>query len=331
MKIILYIFVTFLLININCSQAAKDALIEFIKTIKNGQMFITSENCLGKLFDFHLYKLIKNFKAGDFKQIIKNIENIGLDIVVNCPGKEFIAVFNDTKIADISTLPFKKKFDIITKIFKLGINVYLEYKNNTLTGATIGQTLGKVLNMLTKKNIETNEIESGAETGIETETENGSLLDEADSFLSNIKPEDYLELIGGLFNGMKEKDNEKESECYKDIIKGQNKILEHINNGMKEIEKGKTIGKTITSIIFNLVTVEGLVVDCNLLSLGSNVISKITSIKEATNLMKKIFESSTVYLLYVGQIYDSFQKKDMKETGKYVGKIISDIFDFHVK
>ncbi len=327
MKIIFYIFVTFLLININCSQAAKDALIEFIKTIKNGQMFISSENCLGKLFDYHFYKLIKNFKTGDFKQITKNLENIGLDIIVNCPGKEFVAVFNDTKIADISTLPFKYKIDIITKIFKLGVNVYLEYKNNTLTGATIGQALGKVLNMLTKNNIEASQIESGTEN----ETENGSLLDEASSFLSNIKPEDYLELIGGLFNGMKEKDNEKESECYKDIIKGQNKILEHINNGMKEIEKGKAIGKTITSIIFNLVTVEGLVVDCNLLSLGSNVLSKLTSIKEATNLVKKIVDNSIVYLLYVGQLYDSFQKKNLKETGKYVGKIISDIFDFHVK
>jgi hypothetical protein len=326
MKIIFYLFVSFLLLNINCSQEAKNALIEFIKTIKNGLVINLSEQCLGRVFDYHYLLLSKNFKEENFKKLSKNLENIGLDMIVNCPGREILSILNDTKIQDLKKLPFQNKYNLATKIFKVGFSLYSEYNNNSLTGVTLGQALGKIVLSLQKKNIETNE-----ETETETETEKGDLTDESSSFLNKIKPEDYLELIGGLFNGMKEKENEGESECYKDIVKGQNKILEHIDNGMKEMEKGKGIGKTITSIIFNLVTVEGLVVDCNLLSLGSSVISKLTSIKEATELVNKIIKNSTFYLLYVGQIVDSYKKGQMKETGKYIGKILSDVFDFHVK
>ena len=324
MKIIFYLFVSFLLLNINCSQEAKNALIEFIKTIKNGLVINLSEQCLGKVFDYHYLLLSKNLKEENFQKFSKNLENIGLDIIINCPGREILSILNETKIQDLKTLPFQKKFNLATKIFKVGFSLYSEYYNNSLTGVTIGQALGKIVIILQKKN-EINEFET------ETEKEKEELMDESSSFLNKIKPEDYLELIGGLFNGMKEKENEGESECYKDIIKGQNKILEHIDNGMKEMEKGKGIGKTITSIIFNLVTVEGLVVDCNLLSLGSSVISKLTSIKEATDLVNKIIKNSTLYLLYVGQIVDSYKKGKMKETGKYIGKILSDVFDFHVK
>ena len=130
---------------------------------------------------------------------------------------------------------------------------------------------------------------------------------------------------------MKEKDDGNESKCYNDIIKEKSKIIEHIKDGIKNMDKDKGIGKMVTKILFNLITVEGLVVDCNLLSFGSNIISKVTSIKDMTELFNSVMKNNMLYLLYLEQIVDSFKKNDMKNLGKYIGKILSNLFDFHVK
>ena len=322
MKIISLIFSFFLFLNTSiCLQAAKDAFIEFIKTTKNGKVLDLSEQCLGKLFDYHFLLLKKNYKNNNCKELSRNLENIGIDIFINCPKKELMSILNETEFESFLNLPFKSKTKITLKIFSLGSTIYSEYINNNLTGVSIGQTFGKIFNLFNMNFSELNELEP----------ESDKTLNEAGSILDNINVEDYFELIGGLFYGMKENDDGKESECYNDIIKGKNKIMDNIDKGLKKMDEGKGIGETITSILFNLITVEGLVVDCNLLSLGSSVISKFTSIKEMIELFQKTIKSSTLYLLYSGQIYDNFRKKNMKEVGKYIGKIISNIFDFHVK
>ena len=107
--------------------------------------------------------------------------------------------------------------------------------------------------------------------------------------------------------------------------------MNHIQEGFKNMDKEKGIGQMITTILFNLITVEGLVVDCNLLSFGSNIISKLTSVKDLTELINSMMQNSTLYILYISQLADSFRNNNMKDVGKYIGKILSNIFDFHVK
>lgn len=323
MKNIFLFFTIVLLLNTyNSLKAGKEALIEFIKTTKDGKVLDNlSEQCFGKFFDYHFLLLKKYYKEENFKQFSKSLENIFIDIFFNCPKSEIISVFNETNIEPFSQLPFRTKIQLALKIFSLGSIIYSEYTNNNLTGISLGQGLGKILNLFKLKLSETNELKSDSENP----------LDEIGSIFDAINADDYFELIGGLFYGMKEKDDGKESKCYNDIIKGKDKIMEHIDNGFKKVDEGKGIGETITSILFNLITVEGLVVDCNLLSLGGSVISKLTSIKELTELFQKIMQSSTFYILYIDQIIDSFKSKNLKEVGKYIGKIISNIFDFNVQ
>lgn len=95
MKIISLIFSFFLFLNTSiCLQAAKDAFIEFIKTTKNGKVLDLSEQCLGKLFDYHFLLLKKNYKNNNCKELSRNLENIGIDIFINCPKKELMSILN---------------------------------------------------------------------------------------------------------------------------------------------------------------------------------------------------------------------------------------------
>ena len=303
----------------NSFKEAKDFLIELVKTTKNGKILKNlSEQCLGKYFDYRYLLLKKSYKQNDFVNAAKNIENIVIDTFLNCPTDDLLSILDDNFIDYYSSdSEFDKK--IYSKLLNIGRILLSDiYNDKNINGASLGRTLGKIINLLKSNYTDQKELNLD-----DTSISPGSLLD--------IKEDDYFEFIAGIFAGMKEKDDEKESECYKDILKGKSKIMKKINDGMKKMDEGKGFGETLTGILFGLVTVEGLVVDCNLLNLGSNIFNKITSFKDMTELLMNIMSDSGVYLLYGGLIYDNFLKKNLKECGKYIGKIISKVFDFHVK
>ena len=313
------IFLILLFYQANTYKEARDFLIELVKTTKNGKILKNlSEQCLGKFFDYRCLLLKKSYKQNDFVNAAKNLENVVIDTFLNCPTDDLLSIFDDNFFDYYSSdSEFDKK--IYSKLIGIGRILLSDvYANKNINGASLGRTVGKIFNLLKANYTEQKELNSD-----DTSVSPGSLLD--------IKEEDYFEFIAGIFAGMKEKEDEKESECYKDILKGKSKIMKKINDGMKKLDEGKGFGETLTGILFGLVTVEGLVVDCNLLNLGSNIFNKVTSFKGMTELLMNIMSDSGVYLLYGGLIYDNFLKKNLKECGKYIGKIISKIFDFHVK
>ena len=313
------IFLILLFYQANSYKEARDFLIELVKTTKNGKILKNlSEQCLGKFFDYRCLLLKKSYKQNDFVNAAKNLENVVIDTFLNCPTDDLLSIFDDNFIDYYSSdSEFDKK--IYSKLIGIGRILLSDvYTNKNINGASLGRTVGKIFNLLKANYTEQKELNSD-----DTSISPSSLLD--------IKEEDYFEFIAGIFAGMKEKEDEKESECYKDILKGKSKIMKKINDGMKKLDEGKGFGETLTGIIFGLVTVEGLVVDCNLLNLGSNIFNKVTSFKGMTELLMNIMSDSGVYLLYGGLIYDNFLKKNLKECGKYIGKIISKVFDFHVK
>ena len=315
----IFIFISLTLFNIiNSFKEAKDFLTEFIKTTSDDKIhFDIPEQCLGRFFNYHFLLLKKNFKENNFEKLSINVENMAIDIFINCPNMELIKILNETDFEDISSIPTKFKTKIYMKLLNLGTTLYNNYNNNTLTGAFLGKKFGELINLFRANYTNLNELES--ETS----------LMKNDSF-SDIMNK-YFDIIGSIFIGMKEKDDGSESKCYKDIIKGKAKIMKNIEDGFKKADKSKGIGSIITNIIFNLITVEGLVVDCNLLKLGSRIISKVTSLKEMKNLLSKIMETPDIYIEYLGIIFDNFKDNNINEGGKYIGKIISKIFDFHVK
>ena len=130
---------------------------------------------------------------------------------------------------------------------------------------------------------------------------------------------------------MKKEDDLGESLCYKDVMQGKKEILEHVKKGMKGVEEGKGFGKAIKTILFNLMTVDGLVLDCNLLTLGGNVIGKFTSTKEMVLLYDKLITNADKFIIYIKNIFSSYKKNDLNEAGVNLGKIISSLFDFYVK
>ena len=317
MKFTFFSFSFLILINIiNSLKEAKDFLIEFIKVVSKDKIAIElPEKCLGYFFDYHFLLLKKNYKENNFQYLSKNIENIIIDIFINCPNYELINLFNVTELDNFGSLPdIYNNPSLFFNIFSLGSTVYSQYNNNSLTGASFGQISGKFINLF--RNGSLNEIDS-----YNNSTENNSIL-------KNL--EGYFDIIGGIFMGMKEKDDGNESKCYNDIIQGKDEIIKKIQNSWEKVDKNKAFGSIIKEILFKLITVKGLFVDCNILGLGSKIISKMNT-KEIVTLIGKVLDNSTLYLSYIGQILENFKNNNMEEAGKYGGKIISDIFDFHIK
>ena len=130
---------------------------------------------------------------------------------------------------------------------------------------------------------------------------------------------------------MKKEDDFGESRCYKDVLKSKDEIMKHIRKGMKGVEEGKGVGKMIRTVLFNLMTVQGLVIDCNLLTLGGSVITKLSSLKEIMVLYDKIIKNIGDYITIIKNIIESYINYNLKNIGIHLGNLISSIFDFYVK
>ena len=313
-----YLFISFLILinTINSFKEAKDFLIELIKVVSKEKVTIElSEQCLGKFFEYHFLLLKKNYIESNFQYLSKNIENMIIDIFINCPNYELINLFNETYLDNFDSLPDIYNPSLFFKIFNLGSKVFSLYNNNSLTGTSLGHISGQFINLFKNKGL--NELDSNTNNS----TENTSLL-------NNL--EDYFEIIEGFFIGMKEKDDGNESKCYYDIIQGKDEIIKKIQKSWEKVDKNKAFGSIIKEILFKLITVKGLFVDCNILGLGTSIISKF-SMKEMPNLIEKLMKNSTLYFSYLSQIIENLNNKNMIEAGKYSGKIISDIFGFYVK
>lgn len=317
-----FMFLIFVLF-ISASYSSKEVrnfLIEFLKASKNEKILENISNqCVGKIFDYNLLLLKKSYKENNITSLYKNLENLALDMLINCPTNDLISIFKQTEFGIISSLGFKYKSKIYTKVLTLGSSLFLSYKNNTLTLKSLGEAFGKTLNLIKFDYSELYDLISEDDDDPEIE----SLVDKANSKI--------IELIEGIFIGMKDpEEKSRENKCYNDIIKGKKKINNYIEKALKDMEEGKSFKDVKKSLGFNLVTVEGLAIDCKLLSLGNSNISKLTSFKEVKNIIFKMMKAKK-YFFYMKQIIGKIKNKKIKDAGRHIGKILSDILEFNIK
>ena len=309
------IILIFIINNAFCSKDSQDFLKEFLRVTNLMEVNKTlSEQCFGKLFDYYFLVLQISYYQNDFVTLLSSFENIAIDsLVLNCPLQPFSAVLKDLNL-NFSSPEFKSS--LYSKGFKLAQILFYQYTEPNITGASLGYTFGKIFNLL-RKNFTEPEEKGESKKGVPSK-----------------KPfdiEDYFGFFEGLFLGMKKEDDVGESLCYKDVLKGKDEIMKHIRKGMKGVEEGKGVGKMIRTILFNLMTVEGLVIDCNLLTLGGSVISKLSSLKEIMVLYDKIVKNIGDYIIILKNMIDSYRNYNLKNIGIHLGKLISSIFDFYVK
>ena len=249
------IILLFIFNNIFCSIEGQDFYKAFLKATSDSELKEElPEQCFGKLFDYYFLILKISYYQNDSMTLISSIENIIIDsLVLNCPLKPIALLLNDINFNLTSQ---ELTSTLYSKSFKLGQIIYNEYTNPNITASSLGNTLGKIVNLFRKNYVEPKAIK-------EEETQK-NIVPNKKIFDEN----DYFGLFEGLFLGMKKEDNGEESLCYKDVLKGKDEIMKHVRKGMKGVEEGKSVGKMIRTILFNLMTVEGLVIDCNLLSLG---------------------------------------------------------------
>ena len=317
MKIFFPLIILFFIFNnAFCSEEGKEFYKEFIKATNTEEFNKKfSDQCFGNLFDYYFLVLKISYYQNDFMTIISSIENIIIDsVLLNCPLEPLLVLINDIDI-NITSAQFKSS--LYLKGFQLGKIILNEYLNPNKTAISLGRTFGQVFNLFRKSNIEPKEIKEETDKSVPTK----QFLDE----------EDYFGFFEGLFLGMKKQDDGQESLCYKDVLKGKDEIMKHVRKGMQGVEEGKGVGKMIRTILFNLMTVEGLVIDCNLLSLGGSVISKMSSKKELLVLYDKIMKNIGEYIIIFTNMFESYRNSDLKNAGLHLGKFISKIFDFYVK
>ena len=252
----------------------------------------------------------------------KYLENMGLDILVNCPFNELFEIFTETEYEIFSPLALKYKYKIYLKLLSLGSSLYLQYNNRTLTPKYIGGILGKIVNLCKFDYEALYELETDLDEDDNSSKDIELIIDNINNHLT--------ELFSGIFRGMKKVDDRKGSLCYKDILKNKNKLWTIVESAIKKMREGESLSQAIKSLGFKLVTIEGITVDCNLLNLGNSVLSKITSMKEFIKFFNKIFQNSQLYIEIIEQIITNFKNKKIKEAGIYLGKIISSIIGFNV-
>ena len=315
------IFLLFLIKYSFSLKEAKNFLLEFLKATKNDNIIENiSDQCFGLISDYHFLQLKKSYIENDFENISKHLENILLDTLINCPSYEFISIFKQSEYEIFSPVALKYKSKIYTKLLTLGSYLYLQYNNNTLTGASLGEIYGKIFNLF----------KFDYDTLYDLQVGDDEDNDEMELIINNINSQ-LFELFSGIFIGMKERNDGRESKCFKDIIKGKKKLLNIIDECFKKMKNGKSFSEALKSLSFKFVAIEGITVDCNLLTLGNSVLSKVTSIKEMNLLLYRMINNSNKYLTNIKQVIDNINNKKTKEAGKYIGKILSNIFDFNVK
>ena len=267
-----------------------------------------SDQCFGRLFYYYLLVLKMSFYQNDFTTFYTSLENILYDsILLNCPIKSMTELFEDlhfnTSAPDVGKQIYKKLFKIVMIFFE-------EFSAKEITPEILGRTTGKLFNLFRK-----------------------NFVEEEDKKSQPTKPfnfEDYYGLIEGLFSGMKKEDAGKESSCYKYIIKGKKDIQKFIEKGMKGIENGKPVGKMVKTVIFNLMTVEGMILDCNLMTLGGSVIAKLSSKKELELLGDKFAKEVVDYIELFKNAFFGYREGDLRKIGLNIGKFISSLLDFYV-
>ena len=291
------------------SHPGKDFYNEFLKVTKKVEADKSiSDQCFGRLFEYYLLVCKMSYYQNDFTTFYTNLENILYDsIVLNCPIKSMTELFEDlhfdTSDQNVGTQIYKKLFKIVMILFD-------DFSAKEITPEILGRTTGKIFNLFRK-----------------------NFSEEDDKKNQPRKPfnfEDYYGLIEGLFSGMKKEDAGKESRCYKYIIKGKKEIERFIEKGIKGIENGKPVAKMVKTVIFNLMTVEGMLLDCNLMTLGGSVIAKLSSKKELELLGDKFAKEIVDYIELFKNAFFGYREGDLRKIGLNIGKFISSLLDFYV-
>jgi len=315
MKVVFPLLLILLFNNAFSSKAGREFYQEFLRvTFKDDMKDDLSEQCFGNLFDYYFLVFKMSYHQNDFVTLLTSFENIIYDsIFLNCRVK---AIKNILENINVNLTSSQLTSLLYSNAFKLGKILFYDLFSKNITGASLGRVVGKIYNIFRKNYTEPEEKEEPVNEIAEK---------------APLNADDYFGLIEGLFLGMKKEEDGKESLCYKDVMKGKDEIMKHVKKGMKGVEEGKTVGKMVRTILFNLMTVEGLVLDCNLLTLGGSVIAKLTSMKELTVLGDKILKNLKDYIKILEKIFSSLIAYDLKNLGFYFGKLISAIFDFYVK
>ena len=322
MKISYILIILLFLINYSFSlKEAKNFLIEFLKATKNDNIIESiSDQCFGLISDYHFLHLKKGYLENNFQIISKHLENLVLDALLNCPFIQLVSIFKESQYEIFSPLGVKYKSKIYSKLLSLSSMLYLQYNNSTINDAFLGSIFGNIFNLF--------KFDYDALYDIQTEDDEENV---DIKLISNSINKNLFDISSGIFMGMKEKNDGKESKCFRDIIKGKKKLWSIFEECLKKMQKGKKFLEALKSLSVKFIAIEGITVDCNLLSLGNSILNKVTSVKEMTLLFYKMINNSKMYIGDIIKIIDSIKDQKIKEAGKYIGKIISNIFDFNVK
>ena len=134
------------------------------------------------------------------------------------------------------------------------------------------------------------------------------------------------EIFEGILTGLTKGTNYK---CKKDLLNGQSKIIQIINDLISDIKSGKNIVTSIYAAIKKLSSISGIVTDCRFLNFVNACTSIITE-NGRKKIVERIYNNKDHLIQDMNDFIKSVSNQQFYKTGFLIGDGIKIILDFYV-
>ena len=141
-----------------------------------------------------------------------------------------------------------------------------------------------------------------------------------------IPVEQIYDVVVGLFKGMAQTE---EARCAGVFTNQKTQILDIVYACIDEIKAGTEIATAIQNAALKLMQIEGLISECNILSMPS-IITKFTTKEGLVEIFQTIIDNIDDVFAYGEQIKTAIENKDYPGAGEAFGHILAIALDFHV-
>ena len=151
------------------------------------------------------------------------------------------------------------------------------------------------------------------------------------SISKSLKVVEIKSIPSEIFEGMIDALTKKGSsgKCKKDLLNGQSKIIQIINDLISDIKSGKNIVTSIYSAIKKLSSISGIVTDCRFLNFVNACTSIITE-NGRKKIVERIYNNKDHLIQDMNDFIKSVSNQQFYKTGFLIGDGIKIILDFYV-
>ena len=144
--------------------------------------------------------------------------------------------------------------------------------------------------------------------------------------MRDVPVDDIYDAVVALFRGMAETE---QATCAGVLEKQKDKILEIVYAAIDEAKSGTDISTVIQNAVQKLMSVDGLVSECNVLAMPA-IVTKVTTKEGLVEIFQAAIDNIDKIYDYGTNIKDAIIAKDYNKAAENLGHILSIVLDFQV-